>query len=306
MRMNRTHLPLGCLLALFASAWCQAAPDSNFANARIRDIAGGRKVLIIVTQSAIEPRILPTPNYPRPPFVGHRAGPATITRLELERQQQLMLTAAQDIVPLLQGLAGYDFNTPLQAVLRPAVEKSIWLHAQDIEFSEHGTLYFVLDKLNESDTRQMLLLYTNYYTNPDFSAIVVEHTISLLVRKIPPGKRSADRLKPKYIPYQQVIRTIVTLPSPDWKDHGKNVERWAADHGKLARHALDAGIATLAALVPVSLELTEASAKDWRSRGDRKTEEIEGMLGWVRERDENGLLLIGARNGEWTRIQTAR
>jgi hypothetical protein len=99
-----------------------------------------------------------------------------------------------------------------------------------------------LQKLGESDTRQMLLLYAPCYADFRFRAIVVELKISLLVRRIPKGKRWEDRLKPKYIPYQQIIRSIVKLPDPDREDRKKNVERWSADQGKLARRALDIGV----------------------------------------------------------------
>jgi hypothetical protein len=289
---------------LSIAAFCQAVPNDNFADEKTRNIVGGRKVLITVTQNAIEPRIdYYLPNRP-------------VTASELYDIRQLTMLAAQESVPLVQALVGYEFTAPLEAALRPTVEKSAWLRPQDVEFSEHGTQDFVLDKLDEANTRQMLLLYTNYHTDPKFAAVIVELKISLLVRKIPKGQYRAGRLKPKYIPYEQIIRSVVRLPDLDSRnlfklpeaeaqDRRNNVERWAANDGLLARRALHAGIAAVSAMVPISIELDEQQAKEWRSRGDRKTQKVEGVFGWVRERDSKGILMIDARDGAWTRIQIA-
>ena len=290
---------LSSLLALLFATLCQAVPNDNFADDRARDIVGGRKVLITVTQNSIEPRVVLPPEL----LVAHRFDIVAAQRAYSEKSQQLTMQVLQDSVPLIQALIDYDFNTPPQSALRPAVENSSWLRAQDIEFSEHGTVDFVLDKLDESDTRQMLLLYTNYYTDPMCATIVVDLRISLLVRRIPKGKLRADRFKPRYIPYQQSIRSVVTLANADPKDRKKNIARWAADNGQRARQALDIGIAALARLAPLSIELDETQAKDWRTRGKRELREIGGTLGWIREREGNAILMIDARDGAWTRKQ---
>jgi hypothetical protein len=295
---------LACLLVLCASAVCQAVPNNNFANAKTRDIVGGRKVLITVIQGAIQPTIYP-PGMSNVYVATYRGVRKTvIDKQALEQQYQLTMAALQDCVPIIEATYDYEFNAPLQAALRPAVTSSAWLRAQDVEFSEHGTTDFVLDKLDQSNTRQMLLLYTNYYTSPDFSAIVVDLQISLLVRKISKGTLRASRVNPEYIPYRQTIRSRVVLANADLKDRKKNVERWAANHGRLARQAFDSGIAALATLAPLAIELNAEQAKDWRSRGKRKTQQIEGVFGWVRERDADGILMIDARDGAWTRIRT--
>jgi hypothetical protein len=46
---------ISCLLALALINVCQAAPNTNFADDKARDIVGGRKILITVTQNSIEP-----------------------------------------------------------------------------------------------------------------------------------------------------------------------------------------------------------------------------------------------------------
>jgi hypothetical protein len=60
---SRSRVLLACLLALLVGPWGHAAPD-NFADAKTRDIVGGRKVLIVVPGDAIEPTIQPVPVAP--------------------------------------------------------------------------------------------------------------------------------------------------------------------------------------------------------------------------------------------------
>jgi len=296
MMIHRLLTLFSCALALTSGLVWAGIPNDNFADAKTRNIVGGRKVLIIVAQNSIVPTLF--------------------SYIDDGGLQDRMNLALQESVPLLRALVGYEFNAPLESALRPTVEKSAWLRPVDVEFSERGTRDFVLDKLDESDTRQMLLLYTKYYTDYDFAAIVVELQIGLLVRKIPKGQFRDGRLKPKYIPYQQIIRSVVRLPDPETsnrfhseetyaKGRRANVERWAANDGLLARRALDAGIVAVSELVSTSIELDEKQAKEWRSRRERKVETIEGVRGWVRERNEKGVLMIYAYDGAWTRIQIA-
>lgn len=274
-----------------AAAFARISTPSSFADAKTRNIVGGRKVLVVVPQTRISASFLDLS------YLGPGAGPVLIGGQTPHEVNQL-------IAPLVDALAGYDFDGPLYAGLLPTVNASSWLRAQDPELTHLTDDAGIERELNESNTRQMLLLRCIYFVDYHQQRIIVELQASILVRKIPKGQHGYVRLKPEYIPFQQIFRSISYLPQSEGAQPEANVARWAADHGKLARRALDRGIARVTALLAANLDADEDTIAKWRHRGDRKTVERYGVQGWVVGHEANGVQFVQARTGTFDDVET--
>jgi hypothetical protein len=289
---------LGCLCAIFCVSACLARTSvpKSYVDDKTRAIESGRKVLVVVPQTSIGAGYQ---TFNMGPMMG--LVPVLIS-IEINK---LRAGDAQRLAgPLYAALASYDFNGPFYASLLPPAKASSWLHGQDFEFTQAGDPHSLEAELNESNTRQMLVLCGTYYIDFHQQRLTVELKSTILIRKIPKGKHGSVRLDPDYIPYQQVYRYIAYLPQSEGAAPEANFARWAADDGKLARRALDRGILRVSTMFAANLDADKAAIGRWRHRGDRHTVEKFGLLGWVVERDGDRTQLVEARTGTLNDIET--
>ena len=282
----------GCLLALFCDGLCMARTSvpKSYVDENTRTIQGGRKVLEIVPQTSI-----------RAGYQTFNLAPVVVGLIPLLVSTEVNGIRASDaqrlVAPLSGSLVGYDFDGHFQAALLPPINASAWLRGQDIELTHAGDPASIEAELNESNTRQMLVLCGVYYIDFHQQRLIVELKATMLIRKIPKGKHGDVRLHPDYIPYQQTYRYIAYLPQSEGAAPEVNVARWAADGGKLARRALDRGIERVSAMFGENLDADEATIARWRHRGERHTVEKFDLLGWVVEREGNRVRFTEARTG---------
>lgn len=292
----RVAAAFATLLALLAGSFCLAktATPKSYVSEETRNITGGRKVVVVISQAEIMPGI-----------AAWNLGEARFNDpLEDLINEGKTGRGEKFIEPLRAALRPYDFNARMFAALKAVVEQCTWMHAQDIELTRDGSVKNIERLLNASNTRQMLVLVVNYATDYRYDSIVVSVEASLLVRQVPRGEHSEARLRKDYIPYFQAFRSIVELPDPDHSDREADLARWSAANASLARAALDFGIERLPPLLAKNLDATPQEAQTWRGRNDRKTVERAGMPGWVVEKQDDVTVFVEARGGALNLLRT--
>ena len=285
---------LACLVSLAVSGniMARTASPTLYATEETRDIVGGRKVLVLMPESIHG-------SYTKGELeaVAFLFGGMLLESLtEKGIRNQLSRIADQKVAPLRAALAGFEFQQPMQALLTPTIESSKWVRGQDLEFTRDGTPKNIEQELNDSNTRQMLAVNANYYTDVKFRSLVVSVESSIYIRKIPKGEYSEVRLRSDYVPFRQLLRSIVYLPGSDRTTPAENLARWSADNGKLARQALEIGMQRAGTLFSQNLDATKESAAVWSKRGKRKSVTELHLFGWVVERRPDTLLFFSPRD----------
>lgn len=293
MRANLWAL-LGGLLVLNVAqpSVAKTSVPKRYVDAKTRQIEGGRKVLIVIAQDKLLPGIdsfdLGLTN--------------AANAIEKAIDKGLIERGRKQIIPLTDALTGYDFDTPMKAALISAAHSADWIRAQDIELTRDESDAAIEKALNDSNTRQMLVLKAKYATDWRYTAMEVSVESTLLVRKIPKGQPSEARLKTDYIPYRQTFRSIVNLPGLDGTKREENIARWAADGAVLARRALDIGVRRVPPLLVQNLQEDEKAAADWRKH-KRMTIPEARKARWVAGPPDSGILFIETRSGALIRLQ---
>ncbi len=282
-------------LLLGATSTARTATPKSYVDAKTRNIIGGRKVLVVIPQDSIAASF---------ENLNLKAGGMVVALIGVKLNQLRAADARALVATLATALADYDFDASLYAGLKPTIEGSPWLRGQDLELTHAGDTASIELELNESNTRQMLMLRGWYYVDFHEQRMIVELQASMLIRRIPKGQYSEARLKSDYIPYQQTFRSISYLPQGEGVEPAVNFARWADDDGKLARRALDRGIARISAMFAANLDADKATVELWRRRGDRKTIERFGLLGWVVGREASAVQFVEARSGALNDIAT--
>jgi hypothetical protein len=286
---------LTSLLAFVAGpAWALAGHSpSLYVKQKTRDAAPARKVLIVIAQTRLEPGI-----------DSLELGVADLVDLgERAIDKGLIARGRKQIAPVVAALGAYDFDTPIRQAMVRIVAGIPWMHAQDIEFTRDGSNANIEAKLNESNTRQMLVLDAHYTTDHRYTSIIVSIQATLLTRQIPKGHYSDVRLKREFIPFQQVVRSVIELPGKDLDRREPNLEQWAADQARLVRTALDIGVKQTPVLLEKNLSGGNREVSAWRRRRGRPTVTRSYMLGWEVGRQDAGTLFVEARAGTLNYLQ---
>ena len=213
----------------------KTSTPERYVTEKTRTIEGGRKVLIIMPQ----PTLGATLNWVPLQVIDHKTFAVFESKIEQERYNEQVREAQRFIVPLQTALSGYDFEAKVRGAIEPIVTRSSWLRGQDVEVTYNRNSDYLLMKLNESNTRQMLVVFVEHRCNVSYSAIAISLKATMLVRQIPRGYTSSMRLSASYIPYQVSFNAVVYLKDPDPKNAEVNRDRWAASNATLARRAID-------------------------------------------------------------------
>jgi hypothetical protein len=282
------------LLTLAAVQVCIAktATPERYVTEKTRAIEGGRKVLIIMPQ----PTLGATLNWNPLRVIDHKTFAVFESVADMESYNEQVREAQKFFVPLQTALSGYDLGAKVRGAVEPIVTRSSWLRGQDLEVSNNQTSDYLLMKLNESNTRQMLVVFVEHRCNVAYTAIVTSLKATMLVRQIPRGYLSSMRLSPSYIPYQMSFNAVVQLKNPDPKSAEVNRDRWAASDATLARRAIDVGTDWVIDRFARNLDETREQNEVWSSRGDRKGRLRDGRPGWVLSRSDNELTYFDARS----------
>jgi hypothetical protein len=298
MKIAKLHAPGACVLAMLVSGASVAAIKNNYIAPEARSVAGGRDVHIIVSQAEIQPNI----NISN--ITAATGGGLLFALIDAGVNNARAKEAEKQVVPLREALVGYDFDPLVQHASTTTLQALGWFDPKQVKLSKEETSDSVLAALNASTTSQLMVLRYTYETNADFSAVVVSLYAYIANKAVPAGKKPDARLQLKYVPYNQSVRSFVRLPGADLKHPEANVKAWAADGGKVARAALDMGVARCQDLLTRSLRYSAADAASMVKRNKRKMTKIPGFAGWELESQANGALIYDIMTGSMTRVET--
>lgn len=297
--MRRIARSLNILAAVAVAQLCTAPfclartsePDPYIPD-DMRQLPGGRKVLLIMQTDALEPKM-------RFDQVRYTATGDSYVQLELaqsiEDYTREVLAVQAFINPLRGEIADFEFERRMRERLESVVNAAPWIGARDFELT-HGYRAATVERvLNESDTRQTLLLVVGYTMSYQFDLLSVSLQASTRLRQIPKGMTSDARLKRDYIPYEINFEARLPLPGADRKNRQANRDRWAADHGKLARDALQAGLDFVTERFARTLAEDEAQSAAWRRRNGRAGRLPNGRPGWILESGPRGIVSYASR-----------
>jgi len=298
MKIAKLRAPGACLLAMLVSGASVAAIKNNYIAPEARSVAGGRDVHIIVSQAEIQPNI----NISN--ITAATGGGLLFALIDAGVNNARAKEAEKQIVPLRESLVGYDFDPLAQHASNTTLQALGWFDPKQVKLSKEETSDSVLAALNASAAPQLMVLRYSYETNADFSAVVVSLNAYIANKAVPAGKKPDSRLQTKNLPYNQALRSFVMLPGADPKHPEANVKAWAAERGKLARAALDMGVARCQDLLARSLGYSAADAASMLKRNKRKMTNIPGFVGWELESKPDGTLIFENMTASMTRVET--
>ena len=204
-------------------------------------------------------------------------------------------TVMREQIALRDVLTSDDFDTSMPARLETVVNAVPWLGARDFEVSNNYRWNRIERALDESNTRQMLVIRTEHGMSADYRVISVYMRAILLNREIPKGKTSHARFTQDWTPYQLDLTARISLPGGKELDREENRRLWAADDGRLARAAIESGIEWVTARFGRTLVESEGQSWVWRKRGDRAGTLPNGRPGWIIEQGTAGYVGFEAR-----------
>ena len=275
--MNFAPRPIYSLLAAVllvatagAPAWARTARPKIYVPEDMRSLDGGRKVLIVLHSDR--------PGEDNP---------------DVQR-------VASELAPLRKVLARDEFETRMPGRLEAVLSAVPWMGARDFEVTNNYRWGRIERALDDSNTRQMLVIRTEHALSPDFTEMLVYMRALLLNRQIPKGKTSHARFTQDYTPYQLDFTARVFLPGAVPTQHAENQRRWAADDGRLARAAIEFGIEWVTTRFAQTLAEDERQSLAWRERGDRKGTLPKGHPGWILERLPEAIVSYESRRRSLT------
>lgn len=292
LRLARSLVAVAILLLPGAACFARVPSLKPYVPDDKRHVEGGRKVLLVMETDALDAGMkVDQQRYTS-------TGDSYVELLPgqtIEAFTRELVETQTFINPLRGELAGFGFEKRMREQLESVVMASPWLGARDFELEQGYHAAKVERVLNESDTRQMLLLRVAYQMSYRFDRLTVRMQASMLVRQIPRGEYSDARLKGDYIPYRLTFEAVAALPDADRKDRKANRDRWVANHGALARSALQAEADWITARFAETLAQDEAQSASWRNRNDRVGRLPNGRPGWILEQGPRGTVSYASR-----------
>ena len=275
-----------CLIACALSSVSVAGTKNNFITPEARTVEGGREVLIIVGQSEIAPNI----NISN--ITAAAGGGLLFALIDSGVNNARAKEAEKTIVPLREALLGFDFDPMAQGASSATLAGTSWLDMKQLRLTKDASAPALVAALDGATTSQIMVLRYEYETNAEFSAMVVSLDAQLVNKAVPKGKKPDARLQNKYLPFHQVLRSMVRLPNANDKDPAGNVKAWSADGGRAARAAVELGLQRCQELLQRSLALTEAEFTAIMKRNKRPRSTIPNVIGWELESPQPGSTLV--------------
>lgn len=191
--------------------------------------------------------------------------------------------AHSTIAPLREALMDFDVETLALDTTERALGATDWFAPSVIAvIPEQGGITHG-DFFAEHPSEQVGLVDYIYQLSPDFTQVQVIAEISV---------QAPDDEKPQFA--QQIV-SVVRLNKRSYEEH-RNVARWAANDGALARDALVAAFARLETAIPAVLALTPDQFDDATDK-KRESQFAAGFHGPLLMRDETGPVIWSKGTG---------
>ncbi|MFL6653701.1 MAG: hypothetical protein ACJ8KA_02840 [Sulfurifustis sp.] len=185
--------------------------------------------------------------------------------------------AEKQAMPVRDALIDYDFRAQFQAALNRELSNVAWLKLGEIKYDSPDTK---LQDLKQKTTQnQLLLLNVSYALTPELrgfrlTSVVVAHPNDDRLKAI------ASKERPNEDPSLLYRNTFVythPLPVP-YESADKAAQAWSANKGEAIRTALNNGIAEMARLIAMDMQMFDQP----KPAGDgAKTETYSNVAGVV-------------------------
>lgn len=215
--------------------------------------------------------------------------------IDLGVNQYRANTAEEEVKPIRDGLAGYDFDRRALEGARVAATKIDWLNVRNFTFTKDPTKDQILKRLDQTAADQFLVAAYSYTFTPDFAQLTVALRVGLYPKKPPQGVQADQRLARGNELYEQQFVILVDAPSKS-DNTDANVAQWAANNAQATRAALDSGIAKVHELLVRSLSQSPEAAAALDHGAEAKISDKHGALV---ERGPGGTLIYQKDSGTW-------
>lgn len=256
-----------------------------------RSPSGGREAVVLVSQGEIHAEI--NASQVSAALGGGLLGALIDTSVNQHRTNK----AEEALKPLRDALAGYNFDQRALEATRAALANLDWVGAKQVSFSKDVSADNRSACLDKSQAPEVLFATYDYGLTADFGAVEVSVTVTIAPKAVPPGKAAKDRINISNAAYTQEFTAVVPIAGAG-KELAGNTALWAADGAKLARVALDSGLARDTLLIQRGLAQTP---QDAARVGQGASVNDHGLVGKLIEKDDNGTLMVDPR-GTWVYI----
>jgi hypothetical protein len=254
-----------------------------------REVAGGRDLLVTVTQNEIIAGIQESN------ITAVGGGGLLLALIDAGVNQARAKKAETAIVPLRDALTDYPFEKKVFALSEELTRGLPWLGVNRKQLNKDPSNARISVAIDESPGPQLLAITYDYLLDNDFQVLKVGANLSLVPKALPKGGKPEQRALLANADFSRLIIMIVPLEGGATKELDQNVALWAKDGGRQAEEKLDRALARLGPLLKKALEFT---AEQDKALDKTKQQNIQGVLGKVIETDAEGTLL---RNnfGHW-------
>ena len=158
-----------------------------------------------------------------------------------------------------------------------------WINSGPTSFGKDNSAAGESAILDKQNARQTLFIDYSYDLSPNFDSLRVIAQM-LLANKELSAQASAknakptDRLKNNNLAYGRPIIAVVKLPNADHFNMSTNAASWSSNGGWIIKGALTKGFASIAALTPRTLALTDAEVKTMNSKSHQLST-VAGLIG---------------------------
>jgi hypothetical protein len=162
--------------------------------------------------------------------------------------------AESSILPLRDGLAGYDFPKTFETAMCQRLETAGWMELDKVTVTNVVSKESFEQKLSGSGAQSVLFVTCRYFLDPDLNTVNISADTELLpTPKLGAPKDSSDKAL-----YRS---TVAYKKSTDAKMSGEDaVKYWANNNGTRIREALDEGIKIVTNKIASEMRIDNASA----------------------------------------------
>ena len=258
-----------------------AAPPKRALDQDARSVSGGRQAVVVHEAAELQAEFV----------AANTGGGGAIGALVGAAVNEHRADAAEKRVQGLRtALVDYDFDRRALEATQATIAKIPWLDVKNVSFTKDGSADKLAGTLTQSGAAQLLVTRYGYSMSPDCRQITVALDADIFPKEAPPGTSDT----PRGALFSERFRYISLLSSPKRPD--ANAALWAADNGKLARAAVDTGLAVVNELLVRSLSLTPEAAAAL-DHGPETT--AGGHKGNLVETSATGTLLYNGPSGAW-------
>jgi hypothetical protein len=247
-----------------------------------RDVAGGRNLLVTVTQNEIIAGIQESN------ISAATGGGLLFALIDAGVNQSRTKKAEEAIVPVRDALADYQFDQKALVASQEIAQRVPWLGIQKSELNKDPSNARFSKAIDESPGPQLLALTYDYLLDNNFSVAKLGVNVTLAPKALPKNKKPESRALLANAVFNRGVICVMPLGKDASKELDQNAVVWAKDGGKLTEESLDRALAKIVELVPKALERTAEQEKAVKG----KTQSMAGFVGRVVETDADGTLLV--------------